>query len=392
MKDVAAWLGHPVSAGGGLGPLDVHTGMTMHDRSVSLTGLAAKIDGMTVSGHLDADLRGGIPTIDGTLGVDRLDLNTYLGGATPASGAPKGPRPSGPPSGGWSRTAFKLDLLKLVNGQLTLNAGRLDVLHLKLGKTVIVATLAGGSMTATLNPIQLYGGTGAATLTVDARGLVPLVANKLAFRDIAFAPFLADTIGVDKIDGRGTILLDVASKGASPDAIMRGLSGKGSVAIGHGSIRGVDMGMVARTVTAILSAGATASGAATDFDRFGGSFAIASGLLTNNDLRLSSSFLNMTGAGRLDLGNQTIAYRIEPKAAIGGLLDVGVPFAVTGPWSHVRYAPDIAGAVTGLIGSVIGKGTAPVEGLLNGLTGPPTTTKKKSNAVGDRLKGLFGIH
>jgi len=398
LKDVAAWLGHPVSAGAGLGPLDLRAAVLARDRNLSLTNLRAKTDGMNVSGLLDADLRAAVPAVNGVLAIDRLDLNTYLR-AAPTKQAVAKPAPmSGPPAGGWSKAAIRLDLLKLANGKLTLNAGEVDVLHLKLGKTVIAATLAGGVMTAVMNPMTLYGGTGAATLTVDARAPVPVVANKLAFQNIAFGPFLTDTIGVDKIGGRGTIMLDVASTGASPDAIMRGLSGKGSVAIEHGSIRGVDMGVVARTITTILSAGATGTSATTDFDRFGGSFTIAGGVLTNGDLRLSSAFINMTGAGHLDLGNQTIAYRIEPKASIGGklnLLDVGVPFAIAGPWSHVRYVPDIAGAVTGLIDSVLGKGAAPIEGLLNGLAGngqPSTNPRKKNNSVGDKLKNIFGIH
>ncbi|MEJ0024729.1 MAG: AsmA family protein [Rhizomicrobium sp.] len=395
LKDVAAWLGHPIAAGHGLGALDIRAAVAAHDRSLSLTNMTAKLDGMNVSGYLDADLRAAVPAVDGVLSIDRLDLNTYLGGAPPGPHMPNAAPPAGPPGGGWSKAAIKLDLLKLLNGRLTLNAGRLDVLHLKLGKTVIAAALDGGAMTATMNPMQLYGGTGAATLSVDTRPPVPRIANKLAFANIAFGPFLADTIGVDKIDGRGTIVLDVVSSGASPDAIMRGLSGKGSVVIGHGSVRGVDMGMVARSVATILSAGATATEAVTDFDRFGGSFTIANGILTNKDLKLSSAFVNMTGAGALDLGNQTIVYRIEPKASIGGklkLLDVGVPFAITGPWRHVRYVPDLAGAVTGLIGGLLNTGTAPIAGLLNGLTGPPANTKKKSKSVGDTLKGMFGIH
>ena len=393
LKDIAAWLGHPVSAGAGLGPLEIHATVVARDRAVSLTDLAAKIDGMNLKGHLDADLGAAVPAIDGVLAIDRLDLSTYLRADPPTPVAARAVAPSGPAAGGWSKSAIKLDLLKLANGKLILNADAVDVLHLKLGRTVIAVTLAGGAMTATMNPMALYGGTGAATLTVDARAPVPVVANRLAFNNIAFGPFLADTIGVDKIDGRGTILLDVASRGASPDAIMRGLSGKGSVVLAQGSVHGVDMGRVARTIATILSAGATDTSAATNFDRFGGSFTIANGLLANNDLKFSSAFINMTGAGQLDLGNQTIAYRIEPKASIGGklnLLDVGVPFAITGPWSHVRYVPDIAGAVSGLIGSVLGKGTAPIEGLLNGLT--RKTPNKKSNSVGDTLRNVFGIH
>jgi AsmA protein len=404
VKDVAAWFGHPVTAGRGLGALDARASVAAHDRSVSLMDIVAKLDGMNLKGGLDADLRADTPVVNGTIAIDRLDLNTYMqsAGATPTPGPPRPAAPN-PPAGGWSKSPIKLDLIKLLNGRLTLNAGGVALLHLKLGKTTILATFADGLLTARMDPMQLYGGTGVATLTVDDRGPVPAVANTLAFTNIALSPFLADTIGVNKIDGRGNIALDVASKGASPDAVMRALAGKGAVAIGRGSIRGVDMGRVARTVTAILSAGATGDGATTDFDRFGGTFVLANGVLSNGDLILSSAFINMTGAGHLDLGNQTIAYRIEPKASIGGrmhLLDVGVPFAITGPWSRVSYVPDIAGAVTGLLGSVLSKGTSPITAILNGLTGngqnnpaPDNKNKKKKNkSVGDRLKSMFGIH
>lgn len=397
LKDLAGWLGHPVSAGSGLNELTALADVAAKDRRIVLTAIQAKLDGMTIGGTAVADITADVPLVTATLALDRLDLNTYL-----SLGSTKGGRaaPLGPPSGGWSKTPVKLDLLKLINGHLTLDAGALSVLHLKAAHTTIAVALAGGQMIAHISPMALYGGTGKAELMVDTRGPVPLLANKLTFSGIAMGPFLADTIGVDKLSGTGTIMLDVTSKGASPDAVMRALSGKGAVAIGRGGVHGVDMGQVARTVQTILSAGATGQGAVTDFDRFGGSFAIQNGILANSDLKLDSAFLHMTGRGRLDLGNQTIAYRIEPKASIGGrmnLLDVGVPFAITGPWSHVSYTPDVAGAITGLVGGVIEKGTAPITGLLGALTGdggkngkPPP--KKKSKSTGDTLKSIFGLH
>ncbi|HEY0299854.1 MAG TPA: AsmA family protein, partial [Rhizomicrobium sp.] len=320
LKDLTAWLGHPVSAGRGLGPLTALANLAARDRRVVLTGIQARLDGMAIKGALTADLRGKVPNVAATLDIDRLDLNTYLSLGGKPSG--QGTAPHGPPGGGWSRTPIKLDLIKLLDGHLTLNVGALAVLHLKTSKTTIAVALDGGAMTARLGPMALYGGNGKAELKVDGRGAVPLLANKLAFSGIAMRPFLADTIGVDKLEGRGAITLDVTSKGASPDAIMRALAGKGAVAIGRGSVRGVDMGQVARTIQAVLSAGATGQGAVTDFDRFGGSFAIRDGILWNADLKLDSAFLHMKGQGHLDLGNQTIAYRIEPKASIGGRLNI----------------------------------------------------------------------
>ncbi len=392
LKDLAAWLGHPVSAGNGLGPLTALAAVAAKDRRIVLTGIQARLDAMAVTGALTADTRGKVPHVTANLDIDRLDLNTYLqlGGAPPGK-----PRPMGPPAGGWSKTPIKLDLLKLIDGDLTLKIGTLSVLHLKTGATTIALALQDGAMTAHLGPMQLYGGSGTADLQVDASGPVPLLANRLSFTGIAMSPFLADTIGVDKLSGPGNIALDVTSKGASPDAVMRALSGKGAVAIGRGSVHGVDMGQVARTVQTILSAGATGQSATTDFDRFGGSFQVHGGMLWNGDLKLDSAYLHMTGAGHLDLGNQTIAYRIEPKAAIGGrldILDVGVPFAIAGPWSHVHYVPDLTGAVTGLVGSVIDKGTSPIVGLFHGLMGgdaakPPPKKKSKSPP----LRSIFGL-
>lgn len=397
VKNLAAWLGRAVEAGRGLGPLTAIADIAAKDRRISLSRIKAKLDGMSIGGALVADVSKPVPDVNANLTIDRVDLNTYLhidiarAGAKPAAG---------PPSGGWSKAPIKLDLLKLANGHLNLAVGSLSVQHLHLGFTRIAASLTDGAMEAHLDPITLYGGHGTAFLAVDAHGGVPGFKNQLTFTSIAMRPFLGDAIGVAQLDGVGTMTLDVASTGASPDAIMRAMSGKGSVAIVNGHVYGVDMGQVARTVQTILSAGATGNSATTQFDRFSGSFVIQKGILKNSDLKLSSAALNMTGRGALDLGNQTIAYRIEPKLSVGGrlnLLEVGVPFTIYGAWAHVKYVPDMTGAVTGMLGGVIDKGLSPVTGLLGALTGSPPSGKSKPGkpkpkGIGDTITGIFGLH
>jgi AsmA protein len=406
LKDLALWLGHPISAGAGLGPLDARADIRAKDQNIALSRIVARLDAMRVTGALRADLTGRTPHVDGHVAIDKLDLNTYLrldGTPPPQAGAPSiaapapspQPAPSGPAADGWSKNPIQLALVKLIDGHLMIDAGSLAVRHLKLGRGTLDVKLADGLMTAHMAPLQLYGGTGDARLTVDARGGVPQFANTLTFANIAMGPFLADALGVNKVVGTGTLTLDVTSKGVSPDALMRALSGKGEVAVVRGSIHGVDMGAVARTVETLLSAGATGDGAVTAFDRFGGSFVIANGILMNNDLTLAGDYVNMTGRGKLDLGNQTIAYRIEPKASVGGkmhLLDVGVPFAITGSWAHLTYQADIAGAISNFVGDLIGAGVAPVTGLWNGLTGPaPDPKQKKPKSPTDTVKGFFGM-
>ena len=59
----------------------------------------------------------------------------------------------------------------------------------------------------------------------------------------------------------------------------------------------------------------------------------------------------MTGAGTVDLGSKTLAFRVEPKLVMttqgqGGSADpvgLGIPVIVQGTWSEPRIYPDMAG-------------------------------------------------
>src|SRR5262249_30691695 len=151
-----------------------------------------------------------------------------------------------------SRNEIKLDALHEFDAGLALDAGALKIRNLVLGRTRIALSLRDGELHARLGPMALYGGSGTADLEVDARGAEPRFHDAAQFRNVALAPFLADTIGVKQIEGTGTILLDVSSRGANADAIMRALSGKGSIDLRDGRLSGVDLGAVARTVQAVL--------------------------------------------------------------------------------------------------------------------------------------------
>ncbi len=90
LRDLARWAGKPLAPGGGLktfslgGPLDL-TGsvVTLKDATVAL-------DGMNGKGSLSIDTHGKRPVVTASLGIDRLNVNAYLGGPAP-------PAPAGTP-------------------------------------------------------------------------------------------------------------------------------------------------------------------------------------------------------------------------------------------------------------------------------------------------------
>jgi AsmA protein len=387
LRGVIGWLGEKLPAGGGLGRASLESHVASNDKMTTLAGMRLMLDHSNMTGTLAIDAHGEVPSLTGALSIDRLDLNPYL--ASPASG-----RPARKAETGWSRTPINLTLLKKADARLTLGVDALRLRNLRLGKTVVRVALAGGALTARLDPITLYGGSGRAELDVmpDGRG-GNTIGNKLQFDHIALRPFLNDALGVDRIEGTGSLTLDVAAQGASANVVMHTLTGKGSLAGDHGRIRGVDLGVVARTIKILLGAGATGTLASTDYLAMGGSFVIVDGVLSTTDFHIAGPVLSMNCAGGVDLGNRAIDFRLMPKAIIGGS-SIGIPFRVKGSWDHVHYAPDLSGVVNGVIQN-LESGKAPFKGLFGGgqktqdQSGQP---KKKKKSVGAILKNMFGVH
>jgi AsmA protein len=226
-------------------------------------------------------------------------------------------------------------------------------------------------MTAHLDPARLYGGTGRASLAIDATPAIPTLGVKVVLAGVAMRPLLEAIAGVDRLDAYGGLTLDVTARGDSPDALMHSLAGQGSIALVDGRVLGINLGNTGRTVAALLGGGRGGENV-TRFDSFGASFAARDGVLTTDDVRLAGPVVHVTGGGQIDAGNQLIDLRLNSKVALGGradYADVVVPVSISGPWSHPKTVADMKGsAVTGLFGNAI-TGRIPLGGLLGGLFG-----------------------
>jgi AsmA protein len=388
LRTVADIFGHPLApGGGGFGPFMLRSHFHAHDKVYALTSTMLALDAIEAKGQFSLDMRDKLPMLTGTLSASRLDLNPYLGGAGNA----------GALDSGWSRKPISLSVLADANAYLVLRATSLTVRNLKIANADLEVNVKDSKLSAMLNRIGLYGGQGQAMLMVDASGPVPTFENHLTFVNMQMAPFLGDTIGVNRIQGAGNIRLDVVAHGHSAGDVMNSLSGKGAVSVRNGQIRGVDLGMIARTVQTIVGGGAKSDSATTGFSTFGGTFGLKNGVATCNDLALSGPLLTMTGHGALGIGDRTIDFHLVPKAGIGSkasnAIGLAVPIHITGTWDHLNYGPDLAGVVDSVIGNIENGGNA-IKGLFGGSSGSNSKPQggKKSQSVGDSVKNLFGIH
>jgi len=382
LRQLMAWMGSPMGEGGGFGAYRLTAQMAHRDNSTALTNAAINLDAIAARGNLtlltqDNDrLR-----VTGALSAPSLDLNTYL--PEPAQGAAAG---GVAVNQGWSQDRLDLSGLRAMDAGIDLTLGSLKFQRLQFTNVALNLRLANGAADARLSRIALYGGTGTARMIADASGATPRIAVELTTQNIQAEPLLRDAIGFDKITGRGRLTASLVGSGASQAAIMRTLRGNAAFTFNDGQYKGVNLAQVARTVQAALSGQAVGASANTDFAELGATFTVADGAAATQDLHMLNPYVRIDGRGLINIGAQTIDMRLNPRAVnnaqgqggqanLGGL---GIPFRITGPWSHVRFAPALEDVVQSQLQDILrqrGGGTDnPLGALGDTLFGRSTTS------------------
>jgi AsmA protein len=328
--------------------------------------LAGKLDESTINARLDAkSLAPLVASFD--LNVDRINLDRYL----PPKPAAKGDD--------------RLDLSALkgptLNGKAEI--GALTVRKIRLANVKAEIKLAGGKLEVSPHAANLYGGTLAGALAVDANG--NRVTAKETVQSVQLAPLLKDAINEDRLEGRGNLNLDVAAAGATVPAMKRALGGTARVELRDGGWKGVNLSETFTDVRAALgskSARAADRSKRTDFSEITASFNIRNGVARNDDLQGKAPTLRLTGAGNIDIGNSLLDYLakvafVATSKGQGGrdltnLAGVTVPVKVTGPFDNPSVAPDYT--------DLIAKSGASVGGAAGGA----------ASTIGSKIKGLFG--
>lgn len=133
---------------------------------------------------------------------------------------------------------------------------------------------------------------------------------------------------------------------------MDSLAGKADVTFNNGAIVGWNLAQIIRGLKQGQLAGfERIESAKTDFSELSSTWVIAAGVAQNQDLKLSSPLLRVTGAGRVELGARQIDYQLKPKlvasldgqgAAQGGA-GLEIPLKVRGPWDKPEIVPEIGG-------------------------------------------------
>ena len=284
---------------------------------------------------LDTTFDGPRPQVSGTISADSLDLSGFTSGNGASNGG--GAAAAG---AGWPTNRIDASALGIADAQIGLTLGPVNTGYGTLDSLRGSLTIERSRGVLTISELRGFDGTGSGELVANNRNGLSVGGN-LSLQGVSLLSALRQSLGFERLSGTASANLRFLGVGNSVDAIMRSLEGQGQIRFGRGEILGFDLSSMLRN----LDPSAIGAGNSTIYDSIGASFTMNGGVLTNQDLALEASLLAVRGQGTVDLGNQTLDYRVTPEAMRNA--DTGealrVPLLITGPWSEPRFRLDLEG-------------------------------------------------
>lgn len=326
------------------------------------------------------------------INIDKLDADRYR--AKPQATAKRAPAGRAEPE-----QPIDLSALKDLNAKGSLKVGNLKAQNIRMSNVRMDIKAAAGRVDVNPMNASLYGGTLAGSASAVA-AKEPRIALRQTLSNVNVGPLLKDAADMDKLEGRGNVMLDVSGEGALVSQIKKSLAGSAKLELRDGAVKGIDIAKVISTAKARLGqlqgnpppqTGTSTAQEKTSFSELTGSFRINKGVAHNEDLRAKSPLLRVDGAGDIDIGNDRLDYLVKATVVntlqgqggpeLQALKGLTVPVRLSGPFSSMGYKVDMGSVATDLVKKQL-------EGKLEGKSGD--IRSKAEEQIRGGLKGLFG--
>ncbi|OGT65104.1 MAG: hypothetical protein A3J38_09910 [Gammaproteobacteria bacterium RIFCSPHIGHO2_12_FULL_45_9] len=233
----------------------------------------------------------------------------------------------------------KIDEVKLANV-------RID--HIKIEPRLNNGVLTLAPITAELYQGSLYSNT-----SIDLNGAVPRFVIQAKLINVQAEPLLADLANHAKLSfsGAGNIELAVMTAGVSGDVLIRNLNGTSAISFDKGSLIGIDLPYWVNTAYALAQHkdNSQSNTDKTAFSTLTARAVIHNGLVTNDDLRITSAVTDTKGHGVVNLVDQQIDYQLQTsvneidnaKKNAFNLYGLSVPILISGSLNNPSIKLDI---------------------------------------------------
>jgi AsmA protein len=280
------------------------------------------------------------PNIRFDCSLDQADLNRYR----PAKLSPKpGIHPTGQKASPIKRNYYNPLQQLVLKGNLF--AGKVKVKNTVAQNIKATLVAKNGILHVAPVSLELYGGTLAASASVNLRKKTPESHLRLHTRGIQLGPLLQDIWQKDFLEGTTSSQFTLRMAGHNSIQIRKSLSGKGEIRIDNGAIMGVDL-----VATLQNKAGSSSISKSlekkpkTTFTKFQIPFSITRGIVYSNKAALASSQVRINATGKVDMAKERLDIRLEPISATPRKekntgSELWVPVHISGSFNAPEFKP-----------------------------------------------------
>ncbi|WP_338890425.1 AsmA family protein [Aeromonas rivipollensis] len=376
-------------------------------QTVTLSNLVMGADDALLSGSGAVHL-GAVPKVEFDLKGEKLDLDAWLGQATPAkvaaapaASAKGGDKGAAPAAKALSTQEPDLAVLRSVDLAGRLQLGSLRLKGLDLSAVDLQLALAGGQLSLKQFSAGVAGGQVTASGVLDARQQPARYQVHKRIQGVDVRPLLQTLAQNDRLEGKGDLEVQVQGTGLSEQALRSQMQGKLSLRLSDGALHGINLAEMIREARAALTgkgADQVKEARKTDFSALTANFQIANGVARSDDIQLLAPALRVKGQGQTALVPETLDFLfltsvVESSKGQGGksvdeLKDVTIPVRIGGHWQTPSYRLDVKELLSN--NKVLEeKARKEAERGLKKLLGDKTDDEQIKGVADQLLKGLF---
>jgi AsmA protein len=362
------------------------------DGSLTLNPLTIKFDDSTLSGNAGVS-NFGKPAIRFDLAVDTINVDRYLPKPAQGEGSTK-TASIAPPA---AAALIPVETIRGLNIDGVFKVQSLVVNGLTAEEASVKLVAKNGVLKSQQGIKKFYNGSYAGETVVDARQNTPKIIIKEQATGINIEPLLIDLLGESPIAGVANIKADLTTRGNTVPAFKSALNGTAQFSFNDGAVTGVDVGALMKQAQAVLNgdfAAAFVKGTGkTPFSEMSGTAKITNGLVNNNDLIVATPLVNVAGAGKANLVNEQIDYKLTlQRTKANSAEEVGskdikntlIPVNVGGTFSEPSVSLDVKAMVMETQKAKIDEKKEELKAKIN-----EKINKKLKGKAGELLKGLF---
>lgn len=316
--------------------------------AATLTGMTLELDETTMTGRLTLPFTADAP-LEFDLAADSINLDGYM--------APPSEEPAAEDTAATDDFEIPVDTIRNLEAQ-----GRLRVREATFAGMAfsnVELGLRSGSGKLRLNPLsaELFDGTYQGNIRIDASRETPVLSVDEKIEKVSLAPLAQAMFDQENLSGTINGSFALNAQGRTLAAMRRALDGNMSFELADGAWEGTDLWYQLRRARAIYrreEQPEPSNPPRTKFSSVTASGTVTDGVFANEDLHALLPFLELTGAGTVDLVAGEVDYALRARvlerpefsggaseAEIEEFTEALIPVRIRGPLTDPSVRPDI---------------------------------------------------